>query len=212
MKEKTRTLLKVTMLFSLLSVFVYTSSALAQAPDAFTPTGNMMTPRGGHSATLLLNSKVLIAGGGSASAELYDPSTGTFAATGNMITPRQRHRATLLYDGRVLIIGGFLNNGNSPLASAELYDPSTGIFTVTGSMLTPRGWHTATLLYDGRVLVAGAGTPELYDPATGTFAPTGAYAGTYAAPFVDTATLLPERQGLDHRVRLCCRCAGNRTL
>ena len=121
MKEKTRTSLKVTLLFlSFLSVFVHMSSALAQAPDAFTPTGNMTTPRGGHSATLLFNGKVLITGGGSASAELYDPSAGTFAATGNMITARRSHTATLLYDGRVLIIGGFLNNGNSPLASAEL--------------------------------------------------------------------------------------------
>src|SRR5216117_3649107 len=99
MKEKTRTSLKVTLLFlSLLLAFVYTSSALAQAPGAFTPTGNMTTPRGGHSATLLLNGKVLITGGESASAELYDPSTGTFAATGNMITARKFHTATLLYD------------------------------------------------------------------------------------------------------------------
>src|SRR6185503_1654484 len=103
MKERTRTSLKVTLLFlSLFIAFVYTSSAVAQAPGAFAPIGNMTTPRGGHSATLLLSGKVLITGGGSASAELYDPSTRTFAATGNMITARRLQTATLLYDGRVL--------------------------------------------------------------------------------------------------------------
>jgi hypothetical protein len=83
-----------------------------------------------HTATLLNNGKVLIAGGldGSgtalASGELYDPTSGTFAMTGSMTTTRYRHTATLLNNGTVLITGGE-NNGSgppSPLASAELYD------------------------------------------------------------------------------------------
>jgi hypothetical protein len=139
---------------------------MAQPPGKFTPTGNMTAPRSWHTATLLPNSKVLIAGGAGptfnvtlTSAELYDPSTGTFTAAGNMTTPRSEHTATLLPNGKVLIAGGARDSspdGNYlPVASAELYDPSTGIFAATGSMTAARIGHAATLLPDGRVLMAG---------------------------------------------------------
>src|SRR5437773_4630157 len=82
--------------------------AIAQSPVAFTAAGSMTTARYGHTATLLPGGKILIAGGGTSSAELYDPSTGLSTATGNMITPRRYHTATLLADGRVLIAGGFV--------------------------------------------------------------------------------------------------------
>src|SRR5262245_30747540 len=89
----------------------------ADSQGTFTATGDMTVPRAGHTATILPNDKVLIAGGVRA-AELYDPVTGTFAATGELTKARNRHTATLLADGMVLIAGGGDN-------SAELYDPLT---------------------------------------------------------------------------------------
>jgi hypothetical protein len=151
-------------------------------------------------ATLLSDGRVLITGGMTgggavASAELYDPKTGTFSATGSMATSRYGHTATLLSDGRVLIAGGW--NGGGNVASAELYDPKSGIFSSTGSMATARYGHTATLLSDGRVLIAGgvnryggyASSVELYDPKTGAFNSTGSMA---TARYGHTATLLSD--------------------
>ena len=131
----------------------------------FSPTGSMETARSSPTATALPDGRVLIAGGASgqaessvalASAELYDPATGTFSPTGSLATARNGHTATLLSGGRVLITGGYDGSGYS--VSAELYDPATGTFGPTGSMTDARTYHTATLLSDGRVLIAGGGT------------------------------------------------------
>lgn len=183
--------------------------ALPQSQGAFAPTGDLTTQRMGHTATLLTNGKVLIAGGAAilsgwplwSSAELYDPLTGTFALTNSMTTPRAGHTATLLPDGKVLIAGGFGSQdagvrGNL-LATTELYDPSTNTFIATDPMAKPRQGHTATLLNTGKVLITGgdSGVPsviessaELYDPLTGTFTATRSMA---AARTSHVAVLLP---------------------
>lgn len=173
----------------------------------FARTGSLTADRAGHTATLLQDGRVLIAGGWGdhgalASAELYDPRAGRFSQTGSMRTARWHHTATLLPDGRVLIAGG----GD---ASAERYDPRTGTFSPTGSMSVPRGYHSATLMLDGRVLIAGGeysyqtqetsgivavhgstyASAELYDPQAGTFSPTGSMAAIRES---HTATLLKD--------------------
>src|SRR5215471_4597385 len=116
-------------------------------------TGSLNTPRSLHTATLLLDGKVLVAGGAGQSgilgtAELYEPATGKWNPTGSMNVPRQLHTATLLKDGKVLIVGGSTDNYTS-LNGAELYDPKNEKWSVTGSLNTRRGFHTATLLKDG---------------------------------------------------------------
>jgi hypothetical protein len=168
-----------------------TTVASAQSLGAFIATGSLTSPRQFHTATLLTNGRVLIAGGFAilsgwpawTSTEIYDPSTGSFMAAGQMSAARYLHTATLLPDGRVLIAGGNSSVADgcfcSPLASAELYDSSTGSFTAAGAMTTNRSAHTATLLNNGKVLIAGGSSDhylasaELYDPSTGRFTATG---------------------------------------
>lgn len=157
--------------------------------EGFALTGSVNAPRYNHTATVLPDGKVLIAGNAlpnaSALAELYDPATKIFTPTGSMVAKRYQHQATLLPNGKVLMVGGYddtLPGGGDSLASAEIYDPANGTFTATGSMSVERYSPTATLLPNGKVLVAGGvnfivgggfilNSGELYDPQTGMFSP-----------------------------------------
>jgi Putative Ig domain/Galactose oxidase, central domain/Kelch motif len=166
---------------------------------SWTATGSLGTGRYSHTATLLPNGKVLVAGGqGSggilSSAELYDPATALWTATGSLGTARSSHTATLLPSGKVLVAGG--RNLAGYLSSAELYNPATGTWTATGNLGGPGAYHTATLLSSGKVLVTGGtnlvgfggfSRAELYDPATGLWTATGSL-GT--GRYDHTATLL----------------------
>ena len=180
-------------------------SAAAELYDptsgSWAATGGMKQARWGHTATLLPDGKVLVAGsyvnGGNprASAELYDPSSGGWTSTGGMTTGRGGHTTTLLLDGRVLVVGGGAEEssfeGGPRSATAELYDPASGRWSRTGSMVEARNGFSATLLADGRVLVAGGNggftAAELYDPASGRWTATGRMID---GRFGHTATLL----------------------
>ena len=150
-------------------------------------TGNLNTARDGHTATLLQNGKLLIAGGGGTkSAEVYDPVTETWSRVGNLNSIRSGHTATLLSNGKVLVAGGY-KAGSGALSSAELYDPDTDAWSPTSNLNTARFGHTATLLQDGKLLVVGGDTgsidlfaddipidtAEMYDPDTGRWSFTG---------------------------------------
>jgi len=179
---------------------------------AFTATGSMTVSRSGHTATLLPDGRVLIAGGvqdfgpgtvpiplspGVASAELYDPVSGTFTSTGSMSEGRTGHTATLLVDGTVLVTGAD--------STAELFSPGTGTFSVVGELSTGFG-ATATLRNDGTVLVAGGhisiwfkyrvslATAQLFAPESGGFVATGslitARDGHAATRLVDGTVLI----------------------
>jgi hypothetical protein len=183
------------------------------ATGTWTSTGSLNTGRRSHTATLLPNGRVLVTGGtrddsgygpySIASAEIYDPGSGTWTTTGSLATERGDHTATLLSSGKVLVAGGrptFSGMGNLPITSAELYDPASGTWTFTGSLNSGRWSHTATLLPNGKVLVAagfGDGTvllsSEIYDPATATWTTTG---NLLARRADHTATLLPDNRVL----------------
>ena len=153
-------------------------------------TGDLNQKRGGHTATLLQDGEVLVAGGTSTgnealtSAETYDPSTGLWTTVGSLHEGRQGFRATLLQNGKVLVAGGSFPP-TTPSGSADLYDPPSKSWSQAASMTDPRWNHTATLLPDGKVLVAGGSagvsgntfnvvtTAEVYDASANTWSPAG---------------------------------------
>ncbi|CAF1153691.1 unnamed protein product [Adineta steineri] len=169
-------------------------------------TGNMSHGRYIHTASVLSNGNVLVAGGESIgdialnSAELYDSSTGASTPTGNMTNARYAHTASVLSNGKVLVTGGTIDRIIA-INSTELYDPSTGTWAPTISMMNARAAHTASVLSNGKVLVTGGQTndtsflnsAELYDPSTGTWTITDSMTytrSTHTASILSNGTVL----------------------
>jgi hypothetical protein len=198
----------------------------------WTYTGSLSRSRWGHTATLLSNGKVLVVGGAgfpcsggfcysttNSSAELYDPSRGTWSYTGNLQYRRHGHTATLLQSSEVLISGGS-NSGYdvgafSRIDVAELYNPATGQFRTTGSFTAIRVGVSATLLPNGKVLALGGseamgrtlGVPvaELYDPAAGSWKETRAPSVFGALLLLPNGKVLVAGSACDENGQSCFR-------
>ncbi|MDQ7780058.1 MAG: hypothetical protein RDV41_10165, partial [Planctomycetota bacterium] len=152
--------------------------------------------RWGHTATLLSDGRVLIAGGSNgvprSTMEIYDPATDTFTAAHSMSVARTGHTATpfMASDGfeKVFITGGAADR------TAEIFDPMTNTVSFAGQMSTTRFGHTASYLASqNKILIAGGGNGsvtsscEMYDVVAGTFSA----AGDMAAPrMFHTATVV----------------------
>ncbi len=165
--------------------------------------GHLQVPRAGAVAAVLSDGRVLIVGGGengatglvpSASAEIFDPATGSVVPAGRLAVARYKHAAVRLGNGRVLVIGGSdSHDRDGKISALEEFDPVTARFQPAGETLDARYKIDAAvlLLPDSRVLIAGgAAQPEIYDPATRRSARTGPNIGETLN--FSTATLLPD--------------------
>ena len=170
------------------------------------PTNSMSFARGTHTATLLQDGRLLIAGGDDGSGrleaitdtvELYDPSTGRWEPAEVLGRQRTEHVAVMLDDGRVLLVGGagVLQAGiqeqqlERPLIETDVFDPGTESWSYVGEISTPRNSLAGALLTNGSVLIAGgddgSGTDtsvlasaEVFDPSTGQWSSAGSMSQT----------------------------------
>ncbi len=159
--------------------------------ETFSPTGSMTVPRRGHSMTALPDGRILVAGGSMfdpprdgfgnpgpstllATAEIYDPVTGTFTPTVNMATVAGPNESLQMSDGRVLVYSALVDDDSDPSqprdpVAFDMYDPQTGKFTEAG--LISRPIDDVAALRDGSILLSGADhyTQRQDDPAGGEY-------------------------------------------
>ena len=132
---------------ALSALVLHAAAAQPASSGSFSLVGSMSQFRRQHTATLLSNGKVLVAGGApfaqAATSEIYDPATETWTNSGPLSTGREFHTATSLPDGRVVVTGG--QSANQLLASTEVYDPPSGRWLNAGPLNVGRELHTATL-------------------------------------------------------------------
>lgn len=184
----------------------------ARSSGSVVSVGETAIPRAVHTATLLEDGRVLVAGGCTAdgcgdtergqASELFDPATQRFSPGPRMTIPRVGHTATRLLDGRVLVVGGYRGEGTEPEPTAELFDPVRDRWRRAGRLTVARAAHTSVLLADGRVLVVGgvsgrndfAVSAEIFEPADGSFrrvaAPATAHAAAAATRVADGRVLV----------------------
>ncbi|MBI3449343.1 MAG: hypothetical protein HY049_10565 [Acidobacteria bacterium] len=173
------------------------------------PAGHLVSPRAGHTATTLLDGRVLVCGGTDVAdpsddgCEIYDPALNAWIPVNPMPDAPDRKEATAvrLSDGRVLIAGGYEDLGSAGFAvrsSAVIFDPPTGLWSSTGSLNNGRMSHAAVALPTGKVVIIGGQTEvagasdtlEIYDPNTSLWTPVAAVMSTPRRNH--TATLLTD--------------------
>ena len=152
------------------------TEAYDPATETWTELAPMTEKRANHTATTLLDGRVLVVGGGKTDGpylkvtELYDPATDSWTPGAPLTRGRAFHTATLLDDGRVLVVGG-----KGKVKIVEVYDPALDTWSPAGETTDPRSEHAANLLSDGTVLITGGTgylvTSELFDPATNGWVP-----------------------------------------
>ena len=155
---------------------------VAADPEGFQYSTRLDQARSNHTATLLLDGRVLVVGGEDIvtrdpydSVEIFDPETEDWSPGPSLPEPRSNHIAVRLDDGRVLVAGGGRSapigvpSGIDVLSSAVIFDPETMSWSATGDLNEGRSHFAAALLASGKVLVSGggAGTHEHGSTCTG---------------------------------------------